>query len=639
MTSTTRRQERRLLAASLRATPLALAAACTIACMPATAQNNANKLDSVVVTATRSPQRLADVLADVTVLTRADIERQALGTLADLLRNQACFEMVRTGGPGAQTSMFVRGAETRHTTVLIDGVRFDSQASSGASWNAIPLAQIERVEIIRGPGAAVYGSDAVGGVVQVFTRKGDGKPQVELGVGAGSLGLRKLDGSIFGASGMLDYAITLSTERSDGFNSRPTTDATYTPDNDGYKSTSGSARLGLQLNKQHRVELLGLKNKMDAQYDASAKPKTDDRTRNDMRALRAAWSAQWSKDLSSEFSVGESMDRYETAPSVYLTETRIRAYAFNASMRLGSGQLNALVERREDKLLNTSLPQSATPGAADRHQNAIGAGYVWGSGPLSVQAHARHDRDSEFGGSTTGSLAAGYRLTPQWRVQGSVGTAFRAPTLYQRFSPYGNQHLQAEHGKNSEIALQYENAGTSFGVTAYRNLINDLIIFGAADIKKCPNQFGCYENVSQARLQGISLNAASSFGSLRLSGSLDLQAPRDASTGGGAASANSGKLLARRSERQAKLRADYSVAGWEFGAQLLSSGHRYDNAANTVRLPGYSVVTLDAQYSFTKELRLQLKLDNVFDHAYQYANGYATGPRQALIGLRWTPAL
>lgn len=633
MTSTSRRQARRLLAASTRATPLALA---LIASLPVAAQSSsANKLDSVVVTATRSPQRLADVLADVTVLTRADIERQALGTLADLLRGQACFEMVRTGGPGAQTSMFLRGAETRHTTVLIDGVRFDSQASSGASWNAIPLAQIERVEIIRGPGAAVYGSDAVGGVVQVFTRKGDSKPQVELGIGAGNMGLKKVDGSVFGATGMLDYAISLSSERSDGFNSRPTTDATYTPDDDGYKTTSGSARLGLQLNKQHRIELLGLKNKMDAQYDATAKPKTDDRTRNDMRALRAAWSAQWSSDLTSEFSVGESMDRYETSPSVYLTETRIRAYAFNASLRLGEGQLNTLLERREDKLLNTSLPQSPTPGSADRHQNAFGAGYVWGSGPLSVQAHLRHDQDSEFGGSTTESLAAGYKLTPQWRVQGSIGTAFRAPTLYQRFSPYGNQLLQAEHGLNREFSLQYEDAGTSFGITAYRNQIRDLIIFGAADPKKCPNQFGCYDNVSLARLQGISLTAASTFAGLRLSGSLDLQAPKDVSEN----SSTYGKLLARRTHEQLKLRADYTLAGWELGAQVLASGQRYDNAANTVRLGGYGVLTLDAQYSLTKELRLQLKLDNAFDRKYQFANGYATGPRQAFVGLRWSPSL
>lgn len=635
MTSKNRRDARRPLAASLRATPLALAALCAVTSLPVAAQSsNANKLDPVVVTATRSPQRLADVLADVTVLTRADIERQAIGTLADLLRGQACFEMVRTGGPGAQTSMFVRGAETRHTTVLIDGVRFDSQASSGASWNAIPLAQIERVEIIRGPGAAVYGSDAVGGVVQVFTRKGDGKPQVELGIGAGNMGLRKVDGSVFGASGMLDYAVSLSSERSDGFNSRPTTDTTYTPDDDGYKSTSGSARLGLQLNKEHRLELLGLKNKMDAQYDATAKPKTDDRTRNDMRALRAAWSAQWSKDLSSEFSVGESMDRYETSPSVYLTETRIRAYALNASLRLGEGQLNTLLERREDKLINTSLPQSPTPGTADRHQDAIGAGYVWGSGPMSIQAHFRHDQDSEFGGSNTGSLAAGYRLTPQWRVQASYGTAFRAPTLYQRFSPYGNGQLTAERGLNREFSLQYEHAGTSFGITAYRNQVSNLIIFGAADIKKCPNQFGCYDNVSLARLQGLSLSAAHSFGALRLSGSLDLQAPKDVSNG-----SSYGKLLARRAKEQLKLRADYTLAGWELGAQVLSSGQRYDNAANTVRLGGYGVLTLDAQYGITKELRLQLKLDNAFDRKYQFANGYATGPRQAFVGLRWSPSL
>ncbi|HEY8879632.1 MAG TPA: TonB-dependent receptor plug domain-containing protein, partial [Roseateles sp.] len=229
-----------------------------------------NKLDTVVTTAARAPQKLSDVLADMTVLTRDDIERQAFGSLADLLRRQVGFEMVRNGGAGANTSLFVRGADTRHTAVLIDGVRIDSQASSGASWNAIPLAQVERVEIVRGPASALYGSDAIGGVVQIFTRKGEGKPVVDFGIGGGNRGLAKADASVSGRSGIVDYALSAAGESSNGFNARPApANATFTPDDDGYQSRNASLRLGVQLAAEHRLEVSALTSHVNAEYDST----------------------------------------------------------------------------------------------------------------------------------------------------------------------------------------------------------------------------------------------------------------------------------------------------------------------------------------------------------------------------------
>jgi len=599
-----------------------------------------NSLPAVMVTATRSPMSLSQVLADVTVLTRADIERQALGGLADLLRTQACFEMVRNGGPGSNTSLFVRGADTRHTVLLVDGVRVDSQATGGVNWQTIPLAQIERVEIVRGAASAIYGSDAIGGVVQIFTRKGDGAPQFEFGAGIGNMGLAKPDASVSGKSGLLDYALSLASERGTGFNARPVlNDPAYTPDIDGHRSHSATARLGAQVSAEHRFEVVAMKSVIWSQYDGAAKPKVDDQNFNQMQALRGSWSAQFTPNWRSEVSIGESKDRYETAPSVYLTETRIRSYGWNNSFKIGPGQLNTLLERREDLLLNTGLTQSPKAGEADRHQDALAAGYIWEAGPLGLQAHLRHDRDSQFGSANTGTLAAGYSLSPAWRVVGSVGTAFRAPTLYQSFSPYGPDATKAgtpllpERGRNTELGLQYKAGGNEIGLTAYRNLINNLIIFGAAGT--CNSQFGCYQNVGQARLQGLTLRAGTRVAAVRLSGTLDLQAPKDVTDRPNYA--NYGKLLARRSNKHASLRADTELWGWSLGAQTLISGRRFDNAANTVKLGGYALLNLDAQYNLTPTLRLQLQLDNAFDRAYQTANGYASQPRAVFAGLRYTP--
>lgn len=618
---------------ALRAAPLTLA---LLTALPVLAQSQAGAkgLDPVVVTATRSPQLLSQVLADTTVLTRADIERQAIGSLADLLRTQACFELVRNGGPGANTSLFVRGADTRHTMVLVDGVRIDSQASSGASWQAIPLAQIERVEIVRGAASAIYGSDAIGGVVQIFTRKGDGKPQVELGAGFGNRGLAKLDASLSGLSGIVDYAVSVATERSDGFNTRPVlNDPTYAPDQDGYRNRNFSLRVGAQLNAEHRVEVSGLNSHVNAQYDASAKPKTDDRTLSDTRALRGAWTAQWSKAFNTELSIGESMERYETQPSPYLTETRIRSYALQGSYQFDpSNRFTGLLERREDKLENTSLTISPTPGSADRHQDAIGAGWLWSAGALSLQLHARHDKDSEFGGASTGTLAGGYQLNGAWRVQASYGTAFRAPSLYQRFSDYGTGKLDPEKGKNAELGLHYGAGLNEFSITAYRNLVDNLIIFGAAG--PCKSEFGCYQNVSRGRLQGLSLRGGTALAGVRLTGSLDLQAPKDVTEG----TANYGKMLARRAKTHGSLRAETDLGGWSLGGQVQASGKRTDNLGTGYKLGGYSTLDLDAQYSISPVLRLQLKLDNAFDRGYETARGYASSPRQFFVGLRYTPA-
>ncbi|MCZ8076450.1 MAG: TonB-dependent receptor plug domain-containing protein, partial [Paucibacter sp.] len=311
--------------------PFALTALAALSQAPAMAQTAAmgpSKLSSVVVTATRSKLDLNQVLADVTVLTRADIERQGFGNLADLLSRQSCVEIVRNGNPGSSTSLFTRGANTQHTLLLVDGVRMDTQGGSGGpAWEAIPLSMIERVEIVRGAASSVYGSDAVAGVVQVFTRKSTGKPLVDFGAGIGSLGTVKADFNASGLLGDFDYALGLATEYAEGFNIRKVSnDPAYTPDVDGWRNHSLNARLGYQLNRQHRAELVHTTSSTDAAYDASAKPKSgiDDRNLHRTQITRALWSAQWNADLQTELSQGVSTERYETQTnkaSTYLTET------------------------------------------------------------------------------------------------------------------------------------------------------------------------------------------------------------------------------------------------------------------------------------------------------------------------------
>ena len=598
------------------ALPLALACAfCAHAAQDTTvAQLAAPSLPDTVVTATRVAQPLTDVLADVTVLGDEQIRASGAVTIGDLLARQPGLELSRNGGPGTATSLYLRGAETRFTAVYIDGIRVDSQSTGGAPWESIALGQVERIEIVRGPAAAVYGSDAIAGVVQIFTRKGEGPFTPYLGVGAGSRRSGRVEAGFSGQSGALDYALGAARELSRGYNSMPAGN----PDRDGYRQSSASGRLGWKINDAHRVDLSGTHTRMDAQYDGFL-PGLDDHGLNRLSTLGAAWSAQWSKRYSTRLSVSESDQRYETVPSPYLSKTRLRNVLLQNEWREGSHLFTAALERREDHLVNAPIDQG-------RHQNAIALGYGFSGGPHTLQVNLRHDRDSEFGGQSTGGVAYGYGFAPGWRATVAAGTSFRVPTLYQRFSEYGQPALQPEKGRNIELGLHWARGDSRFGITAYRNRVTNLIVFGAPG--PCAGAFGCYENAGRARLQGVTVSGAHRLGAVNLAGSLDLQSPRNALTD---------KLLPRRAQRLLKLSADTRVAGWTLGAEWQAASHRWDNAANTRRLGGHGLVNLYASTTIARDWQLLARLDNLGDKSYQLARGYATPGRSLFVGLRWTP--
>ena len=603
--------------------PLALAAA-----FPSFSQT---QLKETVVTATRSVQSLSDVVADVSIIDRAQIERSGVVSLADVLKRIAGIEIARNGGPGATTGVFLRGAESRFTAVYIDGVRVDSQATGGAAWESIPLALIERIEVLRGPAAAVYGSDALGGVIQLFTKSGESgfAPFVEMGLGA--YNTRKLNAGFSGASGSFDYALGVARETSDGFDSQPqrlsgSTTAVSNPDQDGYRSTSANARLGLKINAAHRLDATLLASDMTSQYDASygytpVSP-VDDQSQHKLRTAGLSWQAQWSDAYSTRLSVTQSQERYETQPSAYLTTTRLRGYTLQNELRLGQHLLTAALERKEDHLENAPIDQG-------RSQNALALGYGFTDKRHTVQINLRHDNDSEFGGKTTGSAAYAYAFTPEWRATASAGTAFRAPTLYQRFSDYGVATLVPETSRNVELGLRWSQGASSAGLVAYRNKVDNLITYvGGAGA--CASPWGCYANTAHARYSGVTLSAAHAVGGVNLTASLDLQSPRDLDTG---------KQLARRAKRHGTLAADTRMGNWQLGAEAQFSGQRneYDYAGNTYVLAGYSLLNLSASTSIAKDWTLLARLDNVADKQYELARTYATAGRTLYVGVKWAP--
>ncbi len=594
-----------------------------------TAMPASTSLKETVVTVTRTDQNLIDLVGDVSIVDRDAIERSGAVGVADVLARLPGVEVTRNGGQGNSTSVYLRGAETRFTAVFIDGIRVDSQATGGASWEQLPLSSIERIEVLRGPAAAVYGSDAVGGVVQLFTKKGQGPAAPTVGIGFGSRGTRTVEAGVSGGTSngegsAIDYALGISHERSEGFNARPI--ATANPDDDGYRRTSGNARVGLQIDARQRIEGTWLASKLNSQYDGSLAD--DDRNHSQLRTAGLAWIAKWSDQYATKLQVGESRSQYNTTPSFYLTETQLRNFLFQNEYRIGAQLFTAALERREGRLQNPSDGFSPSIDR-DRSQTGLALGYAYSSGPHSVQANLRRDADSEFGHQTTGSAAYGYAITPRWRATLSAGNSFRAPTLYQRFSEYGVVSLQPETGRNVEAGLRWTEGATSVGVVAYRNRVRNLINFAGAGA--CQSSFGCYQNVGRAEYRGLTLSASHSIagaGGMTLRGSIDLQDPRDL---------DSGHQLARRARRHASFGADTRIAGWTLGAEAQLSARRFDDAANTQALGGYGVANLYASTELARSVTLLARIDNVGDKAWQTARTFANEGRSLYVGVKWAP--
>lgn len=583
-------------------------------------------LDPVVVTATRTAVSLTEVLADVSIVDRDQIERSGAASVSDVLARLPGITISQTGGPASTTGVFIRGAESRFTAVFVDGVRIDSQSTGGATWESIPLAQVERIEVLRGPAAAVYGSDAMAGVVQIFTRDGEPGFHPSIRVGIGSYNTREISTSLRGGEGNVTYALGLAEDKSDGFDAQPNG---TNHDRDGYRNRSFSGRLGWKVQPGQKLELTVLDNDQKVGYDGyGSVPPQNDIAKHHLQTVGVNWSSRWSDDWSTRLGMTKGKDRYETTPSVYLTETQVTTYLFHNELRLASGLLTADLERREDELQNSSTRPSAN---TNRSQNAVALGYGIKLGDHSLQANARHDEDSEFGGKSTSALAYGYAISPTLRATASTGTAFRVPTLFQRFSIYGTSNLKAETSNNHEIGLRWLSGENRASVVVYHNDVDNLINYVSGPgtcINGVGAYAGCYGNTGHARMTGTTISGGTRVGNVNLGASVDWMAPQNLDTG---------KVLARRARNQAMLTADAPLADWRVAGELQYVGERFDNASNTTRLASYNLINVSASKQIDRDWKLLAKLNNLNDKNYVLANGYATPGRTFYLGLTWAP--
>jgi vitamin B12 transporter len=582
--------------------------------------------DTVVVTATRTPQRADQLVADTAVITNEEIANSGADSVADVLGRQRGIEIVRNGGPGASTSVFLRGANSNQVVVLIDGVRIGSSTTGTASWNAIPLSSIDHIEVVYGPLSSLYGADAIGGVVQIFTKKSEGKPQLSASAGAGTYATRQYDGSISGSTGGahdVSYALAGAHETSDGFSATRPGAYGYNPDKDGYTRNSVNGRLAMLLAPGHELGAQFLQSRLRAQYD-SGSSSYGAHNIQDLDTYAVFLNDRFLPAWRSSVQMARSSDKLGSFTSAAASgasqiDTRQDEFTWQNTINVGADTLQLLYGHRKEDVVSSS----STALTRSRITNSYAASYDLKRGSHLLDLSVRNDR-SEYGAKTTGALGYGYGFSDALRATASFGTSFRAPTFNELYYPgYGLATNKPEKGRNAELGLRYTLAGTELQANYYRNRVTDLIVTAYP----CPTRTGsCAYNVNRALLEGLTMSAATHVGALNLRTSLDLQDPRDETTG---------KLLARRTRHHASVSADYDIGQWNAGAELQASGQRFDDAANANRLGGYGLLNLYASWRFAPDWSLLLRLDNAADKRYELARYYGTAARTWFAALRY----
>ncbi len=582
-------------------------------------------IDPVVVTAARGPQSIDDLVADVTVIGPEEIARAGADSLATLLARQPGLEITTNGSPGSTSGVFIRGANRQQTLVLLDGMRIESSSVGAASLEAIPLDQIERIEILRGPASSLYGADAVGGVIQVFTRRGGAAFASNASAGYGRYATAVASAGVSGTAGPLRYAVQLGGRRSDGFNAlRDPATFGYDADRDPYESASVSASASVEWAKEQALGAQYFRNRLDAAFDGSGGG-FDDRTITTVESWqvdsRNRITPAWRWTLAAGQSVDDSVSKLSFGDSTF--RTRDAQLRWQHDVTLAQGELALAYERREER-----LDDNAGFAVTARDTDAGIAVYRLVRGEHALQANLRHDHSSQYGGRTTGTLAWGWRFAPGWRVTASGGTAFKAPSFNDLYYPgFSNPDLVPETSRNVEAGLAWSgNAGAAridARAVAWHNRVKSLIVF------QCDATFACApQNVDRATLKGVTLSADAALGDTTLKGSVDLQSPTDDATG---------RLLPRRARSHGAVSAQHRVGPVVLVAEVVASSARYDDAANTRRMGGYAVVNLAAEWKAGKGVTLFVRGDNVLDKDYELAAGYATGGAQVFAGVRWAP--
>ncbi len=587
---------------------------------------DAASLMPIAVTAQRAPQVLADTIPQTTVFDAQDIAAHPGADLPTLLAFAPGAQIVRNGGPGAAATLFLRGAQSTQSLVLIDGVRIDSVSLGAAQLSQLPLDQIERVEVANGNLSSLYGSGAIGGIVQVFTKQGGNHPpRFNFSVGYGSYGTQTQQAGVSGrldSEGKTTFSLSLSREKDNGFSALdPAKKPNANPNANGYLNESITASLRHRFGDNWDAGVSYFQSNGNNSFDDAWGAPTDlNNLYSKVQQARVFANGKLFDWWTTHVSVTAGNDRSQTQQNGVYTDhfnTDNRQYTWQNDFRIAPDQaIQAGYERLDQQFVSNvySAPQ--------RHVNSGWLGYTGRIGRSQFQANLRRDQYSDFGGANSYYFGYGLDITDRWKVTASYSDAFRAPTFNDLYYPdAGNPSILPERSHSVEAAVQY--ASDAIGVvrvTAFQTRYTNLIDYR-------PDASGFFyvaQNVGRAKVQGLEGSWQGHVGATDVRVAATLQNPVDETQN---------QDLNRRARRFASFVASRAFGGWRVGGEWLVSGARNDSGGG--RLGGYGVVNLSARYNITKAWFVSARIDNLLDKDYELAYAYNTPRRGAYVTLGW----
>ncbi|MCX9096948.1 TonB-dependent vitamin B12 receptor BtuB [Providencia rettgeri] len=612
------------------------AAALAVLCATSSLASANNKTDQVVVSANRFEQPISSILAPVTVVTREDIDHWQSNTVIDVLRRLPGVDIAQNGGMGQQSSLFIRGTESRHVLVLIDGVRLNQAGISGSSdMSQIPISLVQRIEYIRGARSAVYGSDAVGGVVNIITRRDNDGTTLNAGIGSHSY--QNYNGSTqqkIGENTTVTAAGAYTHTK--GFDLAPKEVSPRQYDKDGFLSKS----LWLGVEHQFSSEILayarayGYDNRTSYDVSEYAGVSVDTRklySRTYETGLKYH-QGKYSSSLMGSYGYSKDYNfdprKGQYSESANLDESKQYNIQWGNSYLLDKGNISAGIDYQRQSIEPSSYAM------INEKQTLNNTGiYLTGQyaiiDSVTAEAAIRSDHHSEFNWHTTWQSGLSWEFHEGYKLVGSYATAYKAPNLTQLYayssSAYGttlgNPNLKPEESKQWEIGVEGTTGPLFWQVNAYHNDIDNLIAY------KSGYPTSTYENIGEAEIKGVEWVGEFETGILHHQVTYQYVDPRNKKTD---------KVLERRAKQQVKYQLDWAIDKVDIGLTYQYIGSRYDNdysqfPSRRVKQGGVSLWDLTAAYPITSHLTIRGKIANMFDKDYETAYGYRTAGREYFL--------
>ncbi|MBL4659568.1 MAG: TonB-dependent receptor [Alcanivoracaceae bacterium] len=592
-------------------------------------ENEVYQQAKTVVTASRYEQAQDDIIPSITVIDREDILNLQAISILDILSLQQGIDVARNGGNGTATSVFMRGTNSNHTLVLIDGMRVSSSFTGSFAWEHLPVSQIERIEIVRGTRVSYYGSDAIGGVINIITRKQD---KLYVRYTTGSYDTHNFDVGYGGSTDKSQYSLIVGSQKTDGFSATNTDAFAFNPDDDGYENLSVNISAAIDI-KGSKLSLNYLESRADIDFDSSFNVGNSDTTE---RITRIAWQGQIFNNWDTEVAIGNNRNSLVT--KVFSNSFSSDRDTFDILLNKGFNNKHlgfGLSYRNEDSTFHNAL---LTPLNYSDSRDNLAAFANWRGvyNKNTISISGRFDHNDVYGNDSSGGVDWAYQFNEKVRFNLSVGTAFHAPNLNELFSPSfqslvfspelgmfvnffsfeGNPDLKPEESVNYEIGLKTrltDNQSLSFNLFYYQ--IDNLVDFQGSTFKPV--------NVNESTIRGIEADYSYQYNNFNLNINATVQDANNDETD---------TPLLRRPDNKMNISVDKFFNKFSIGSSIRYASKNPDFG---VKLDGYTVIDLRAAYALNNHWKVAVKIENAADENYQVVSGFNTAGASGYLTIEW----